>query len=348
MSPPTRDDELAPRLTAFLASETGLAEEAVRVSGLRRMAGGASRELWALDLGLEGAGGPERLELVLRRDPAGREHEGDRGLEYRVLAAAGEAGLPVPRVHWCCTDPGVLGSSFFLMERVEGETIPRRILRDPAFEKARGRLVAQLGEALAGIHALDTSAPGLAGLGNSAAGVDSARGEVARLAEGLRQLAVEPHPVLDLAERWLLERAPQLRRRVLVHGDYRLGNVVCDGDGLRAVLDWELAHLGDPVEDLGWLCVRAWRFGRDELPAAGLGTRQELVAAYEAAGGDAVDPASLRFWEACGNFKLALVFVTQARVFLDGVASVELASLGRRIAEAERELIALMDGEEGR
>lgn len=348
MPPATSSAELAGRLTAFLAGETGLAEGAVHVSGLRRMAGGASRELWALDLSLEGAGRRERLELVLRRDPAGREGEGDRGLEFRVLAAAGEAGLPVPRVHWCCTDPGVLGSPFFLMERVQGETIPRRILRDAAFEKARGRLVARLGEVLAGIHALDPAAPGLAGLASSVGGVDSARGEVARLAEGLRQLAVEPHPVLDLAERWLLERAPQPRRRALVHGDYRLGNLVCDGDELRAVLDWELSHLGDPVEDLGWLCVRAWRFGHDDLPVAGLGTRQELVAAYEAAGGATVDPAALRFWEACGNFKLALVFVTQARVFLDGVPSVELASLGRRIAEAEQELLVLMAEEERR
>lgn len=347
MPPPTSGDELAGRLTAFLARETALPEEAVRVSGLRRLAGGASRELWALDLRLEGEGGGETLELVLRRDPAGRVGEGDRGLEFRVLRAAGEAGVPVPRVHWCCTDPAVLGSGFFLMDRVAGETIPRRILRDAEYEKTRGRLTSQLGAILARIHAVDPAAPGLAGLAGSGAGVDSARGEVARVAEGLRQLAVEPHPVLDLAERWLLERAPEPRRRVLVHGDYRLGNVVCGAEGVRAVLDWELSHKGDPVEDLGWLCVRAWRFGNDELPVGGLGTREELVAAYEAAGGGPVDPEALRFWEACGNFKLALVFVTQARVFLDGVASVELASLGRRIAEAEIELLALMDAGEG-
>jgi aminoglycoside phosphotransferase (APT) family kinase protein len=126
-----------------------------------------------------------------------------------------------------------------------------------------------------------------------------------------------------------------------------VGNLVFDEQGVRAVLDWELAHLGDPVEDLGWLCVRAWRFGNDALPVGGVGTREELVRAYEAAGGEPVDPEALRFWEACGNFKLALVFITQARVFLGGLPSLELASLGRRTAEAERELLALMGAAAG-
>ena len=122
-----------------------------------------------------------------------------------------------------------------------------------------------------------------------------------------------------------------------------MGNFVFDDTGIRSVLDWELAHVGDPIEDLGWLCVRAWRHGA-EAPVGGVGSREELVRAYEAAGGCRVDPESLRFWEACGNFKLALVFITQARAFLAGVPSVELASLGRRIAEAEAELLDLMEG----
>jgi aminoglycoside phosphotransferase (APT) family kinase protein len=117
-----------------------------------------------------------------------------------------------------------------------------------------------------------------------------------------------------------------------------------DESGLVAVLDWELAHLGDPVEDLAWLCVRAWRFGNDDRAAAGLATREALVAAYEAAGGEPVDRDALRFWEVLGNFKLALVFIGQARAYLDGAhATVELASLGRRIAEPEAELLALIE-----
>jgi signal recognition particle subunit SRP54 len=120
--------------------------------------------------------------------------------------------------------------------------------------------------------------------------------------------------------------------------------VIFDTAGVRAILDWELTHLGDPVEDLGWLCVRAWRFGNDALPVGGVGTRETLVKAYQEAGGEPVDPEALRFWEVCGNFKLALVFISQCRAWIDGVPSLELASLGRRTAEAEQELLELMEG----
>lgn len=334
-------EELQQRLTAFLTAETG---NAVRISGLRRLAGGASRELWSLDAEIEAESGAQRHELVLRRDPPGRSGESDRGLEFQLLRAAGAAGVPVPGVHWCSTDPGVLGAPFFLMDRLEGETLPRRLLRDPRYERARQGMVAELGAILAQIHRVDAEAPELAGLARSSQGAGSGREEVARIAEGIRQLAVEPHPVLDLAERWLLERAPELERRVLVHGDYRIGNVMFGTEGVRGVLDWELAHLGDPIEDLGWLCVKAWRFGNDGLPVGGIGQREELLRAYEEAGGAPVDPDALHFWEVCGNFKLALVFIMQSRVFLDGLPSLELASLGRRTAEPEAELLALMDG----
>jgi aminoglycoside phosphotransferase (APT) family kinase protein len=339
--PGAADRELGERLAAFCAGRLGVEPGRVRVEGLRRLAGGASRELWSLDLRVETEQGLATRELVLRRDPPGRVGEGDLGLEFRLIEAAAAAGVPVPRPHWCATDPAVLGTPFFLMDRVAGETIPRRLLREERFAKARERLPGELGAALARIHAVDPARVGLGDLG--AGGGASARAEVERIAASIRARAAEPHPVLDLAERWLLERAPEPRRRCLVHGDYRMGNLVVDEEGLRAVLDWEIAHLGDPVEDLGWLCVKAWRFGNDALPVGGVGTREELLAAYEVAGGGPVDREALRFWEVAGNFKLALVFILQSRVFLDGLPSVELASLGRRIAEAEAELLELME-----
>jgi aminoglycoside phosphotransferase (APT) family kinase protein len=151
--------------------------------------------------------------------------------------------------------------------------------------------------------------------------------------------------VLELAERWLRERAPEPPGLGFVHGDYRVGNVFFDEGGILAILDWELAHVGDPVEDLGWLCVRAWRFGNDHLAVGGVGTRDALVSAYEDESGTAVDREALRFWEAAGNYKLALVFIAQARAFLDGShPTVELASLGRRTAEAEEELLRILKG----
>lgn len=330
--------ELAGRLAEFLRSESG--DPQADVSALQRMTGGASRELWSLEARLRG----ETRALVLRRDPPGREGDaGDRGLEAALIRAADETGVPVPRVHWCCTDPAVLGSSFFLMDRIDGETIARRLLRDADYAGARREMGAQLGEALARIHRIDPAAPALAGLRNDVQGGESARAEVSRVAQGIRALASEPHPVLDLAERWLLERAPAPRRATVVHGDFRIGNVIFGPDGLRAVLDWELAHVGDPIEDLGWLCVKTWRFGSD-LPVGGIATREALVSAYEAAGGEPVDPDALTWWEACGNFKLALVWIMQSEVFLSGrVASLELASLGRRTAEPEAELLRFLE-----
>ena len=151
-------------------------------------------------------------------------------------------------------------------------------------------------------------------------------------------------PILELAFRHFRRHAPPPRAPVLVHGDFRNGNIMFDpATGVAAVLDWELAHLGDPAEDLGWLCTRQWRFGA-EPPAGGIGTREALVEAYEKAGGGPVDPAALAFWEACGSFKVALVWISQSRVFLDGrVPSLELASLGRRTAEPEAELLRILE-----
>jgi aminoglycoside phosphotransferase (APT) family kinase protein len=233
------------------------------------------------------------------------------------------------------------------MDRLPGEAIPRRLLRDERYARARDVMIGQLGAILAKIHDIDPQAPGLVGrLAAPTAGDSPAAVEIDRLMGGVRGLSVEPHPVLDLTERWLREHLPRQRPVGVVHGDYRIGNVLFDEDGVCAILDWELAHLGDPVEDLAWLCVRAWRFGNDAQSAGGIGTREELVRAYESAGGAEVDPAVLRFWEVCGNLKLALVFITQARVHLDGGhRSVELASLGRRTAEAEEELLRLIEGE---
>ena len=335
-------------LRCFVAEQEGLSTEAVEIHGLRRLAGGASRLLWTLDVVLSPPGSPgERRELVLRQDPPGRVAPGGMELEFSLLRAAAACGVPVPRVYWCCSDPARLGSPFFAMERIAGESIPRRLLRDERYAKARRAMPGQLGEILAKIHRIEFDVPELRGaLPRPPVGRSPAVTEIERVVEGYRSLAVEPHPVLDLAERWLRARAPTPHALTVVHGDYRVGNVMFDECGTQAILDWELAHIGDPVEDLGWFCLRSWRFGNDELAAGGIGTRDELVGAYQAAGGTSVDPAALRFWEACGNFKLALVFIVQARAYLDGAhPTVELASLGRRTAEAEQELLRLMEDE---
>jgi aminoglycoside phosphotransferase (APT) family kinase protein len=276
---------------------------------------------------------------VLRRDPPGHVIESSRRLEFDLLRVAESAGVPVPRVRWCGEDDPVLGSSFFVMDFVEGETIGRKILRDDAFATARDVLPEELAAAAARIHTIDAGAFGL----RAPAGESPGAAEIARYAEILHGIAPDPHPALELAIRWLGVRLPAPRAATLVHGDYRMGNVIVGPEGLRAVLDWELAHAGDPMEDLGWLCVRSWRFGADDKPVAGLCARERLFAAYERASGAPVDPAAVRWWEVFGNFKWGVICIMQAQTFLNGVKNVELAALGRRIVEMELELLDLME-----
>ncbi len=275
----------------------------------------------------------------MRRDPPGHVIESSRRQEFELLRAATAAGVPVPRVLWCGGDDAVLGASFFIMDFVEGETIGRKILRDAELARARERLPEQLAEAAARIHTMAPEALGL----RAPDGESPGAAEVARYAQILQGIAPDPHPALELAIRWLGARLPAPRRATVVHGDYRIGNVIVGPDGLRAVIDWELTHAGDPMEDLGWLCVRSWRFGADDRPVGGLCERERLFAAYERASGAPVDAAAVRWWEIFGNFKWAVICIMQAQSFLGGVKNVELAALGRRIVEMELELLDLME-----
>lgn len=311
--------------------------EGLRVEGIRRAGGGTSRAIWAFDALLAGG---ERRALVLRMDAPEVPGLSDAAPEADLLRAAARAGVPVPRVHARLEDAPGVGTGT-VMDRVEGETIPRRILREDAYRDARRRMAAQCGEILAGIHSIDpASVPGLPGAGDEER---PAAREVRRLRELIDRLG-EPHPAFELALRWLGERLPATGRTSVVHGDFRNGNLVVGEEGIRAVLDWELAHAGDGLEDLGWLCVLAWRHGRDELPVGGFGTREDLYRAYEAAGGGAVDPAAVRFWEVFGNLRWGVICVLQASFHLLGVKrSVELAAIGRRACEVEHEILRLIE-----
>ena len=336
-------EELAERLAALLQRAHNA--RSVRIEGLRLLTGGASRQTWSFDALIEHPdGSTETLPLVLRSDPRRGPNFMPRETEHRLLAAAHAEGVPVPRVHLMGDD--TLGAPGFLMERVEGETIARRLLRDDEYAGARKVMAAQLGAILARIHAVPIEKHGLDALAVPPPDRSPAEGELDRFEMTYRAIAPEPHPAFELAFRWLRRHLPPpSSARNLVHGDYRIGNVIVGPEGIRAILDWELAHVGDPMEDLGWICVRSWRFGNDDLPVGGVGTREQFFVAYEKAGGAPVDPDRVRFWEAFGNLRWGIICLSQGRTYFDGHSpSVDLASIGRRTAETEWELLSLMEG----
>jgi aminoglycoside phosphotransferase (APT) family kinase protein len=259
-------------------------------------------------------------------------------MEQGLLEAAGRAGVPVPAViaapDWS-DDAGAdpLGGAWLVVERLEGETIPRKILRDPEWAAARSALTAQCGRALAAIHTIDPAAveglPPTDPLGDPLPLLDSL-GEV--------------RPALELGVRWLALHRPGATASapVTVHGDFRNGNLLVDPAGLRGVLDWELAHAGDPAEDIGWLCAPAWRFGGPG-EVGGFGSLAELLAAYEEAGGGPVAPARVHWWQVYATVKWAAICALQASVHLSGMTrSVELAAIGRRVCESEWDLFVLL------
>ena len=307
---------------------------ATGVTGAIRLSGGASQETWSFDI-VHPKG---NVGAILRRAPQGYGAAPARaaGLnaEAILMQRAHGAGVPSPRVLHVLQPQDQLGTGF-IMERVEGETIPRKILRDDKFARARPMLSRQLGKVLAAIHGLDlTQLPELRRM--------TAAKEIAELKRDYRSFEW-PRPVFELALRWLRDRDPGPSEQVtLVHGDFRHGNLIIGPDGVRAVLDWELAHTGDPMEDLGWICVNSWRFGEIDKPVGGLGSREELFAGYEAAG-RRVNPERVMFWEVVGTLRWGVMCCGMMQRFRSGPEhSLERAMIGRRSSETEIDLLRLL------
>jgi aminoglycoside phosphotransferase (APT) family kinase protein len=314
-------------VAAWYAGATGVVH-AVRLSG------GASQETWSFDIVHPGG----NIGAILRRAPQGYGAAPARaaGLnaEATLMQLAHDVGVPSPRVLHVLQPADELGTGF-VMARVEGETIPRKILRDAEFAAARPKLARQLGGVLAGIHGLDLAQlPELRRM--------TAAKEITELERDYRSFDW-PRPVFELALRWLRDHDPgPSEQNTLVHGDFRHGNLIIGPDGVRAVLDWELAHTGDPMEDLGWICVNSWRFGEIDKPVGGFGTREELFAGYEAAGGRA-DPARVKFWEVMGTLRWGVMCCGMMQRFRLGPEhSVERAMIGRRSSETEIDLLRLL------
>jgi aminoglycoside phosphotransferase (APT) family kinase protein len=298
---------------------------------IRRLSGGASRETYLCGCGSRG-------DVVLQIEHGGKP-AGDPPGQAALLKAALDAGVPVAAVIAHGNDDPVLGAAWTLLRSLPGTADPTQILpaatADDVRRETRNQaleLLDSIAGALAAVHRMPAD-PAL---------VPPVEEPLVQL-RALHDRLGEPHPTFELAFRTLgSDRPPS--RRTIVHGDFRMGNLMVHGERVSGVLDWELTHIGDPVEDLGWLCVPAWRFTRPDLPAAGLGTREQLLAAYERHTGVTVPMADLRRWELAGTLRWGVICVMQAYTHLSGArSSIEHAVIGRRACEVEWDLLELLD-----
>ncbi len=299
----------------------------VEVVEATTLSAGASRLSFALTV---------RVRDDVRRLVVQREHQAGLGRsdvsgEARLLRAARAQGVPVPAVVTADPVGAAIGGAYIVTELVDGETIPRRIARDPQLEPARVRFAADCGAILAGVHAIP---------------LDQVRPlpepDVLAVVESMLDGVADPRPCFELGLRWLRTHRPPLNPSTVVHGDFRNGNLIVGPDGIRAVLDWELAHLGDPLEDLGWLCARPWRWGARPV-VGGIGDRADLLRSYADHGGVEVSAAEVFWWQLFATVRWGAMCLEQARTHLSGeTRSVELAVIGRRASEIEYDILQLL------
>jgi aminoglycoside phosphotransferase (APT) family kinase protein len=312
------------------------------IAELRRLTGGATKVTWSFSARVGGQDQPLILQLSTPRalGPGGVLAEMPRVIgkdDAAMMIAAAASGVPTPPVRAVLADEDGLGPGY-IMDRVPGETIARRILRDPEFAPLRQSFAEQCGAILARLHRMPAAAlPFLEPFGPA---------EQVRLYRRAYQSLDHPQPVIELGLRWAEDHLPPAHRHGVVHGDFRLGNLICGHQRIAAVIDWEIGVLGDPVQDLGWLCVKTWRFG-GKHPVGGLARREELVAAYVRAGGVAVEPAHLRFWEGFGSIKWAIMCLIKGQEHLrTGKRTVEQLAIGRRMEEPLHDFLLLLSGED--
>lgn len=333
MSMPTEFDTA---LAAVLARSVAGFE---RLDAARRLSGGASQETYAVDVTVDGAS----RRLALRRAPGGEPEStayGRPGLdvEAALIDLAGAAGVPEPEIVHVLQPADGLGQGF-LMSWVEGETLGARIARHDDFAAVRPRLARQCGEILARIHAIDIEASGLA------ARLERLEPEqfVRRQWELYRGFHT-PQPMIDYTARWLLEHLPRPRPLTLVHNDFRNGNlIVSPAAGVVAVLDWEVAHVGDPMRDIGWICTNSWRFGVTERVVGGFGELEDLIAGYESVSATPIDREAVHFWQVFGSFWWAIGCLTMFAHYRDGTdRAVERPAIGRRSSECQVDCVNLI------
>ncbi len=302
-----------------------------------RLSGGASQETYRLVV----ATGDGDKTIAMRRAPGGEhlervpQHPG-LDVEALLMQCAKAAGVPEPEVFHVLAPEDGLGDGF-IMEWIEGEALGARIVRSPEFDEIRPQLAYECGRILARIHQIDLDESGLRDKLWEIPPADF----VAQTWERY-QLLETPHPMIDYAARWLQEHLPQEYDIALVHNDFRNGNFMLAPSGFTAVLDWEVAHIGDPMRDLGWICTNSWRFGKND-PVGGFGSYEDLFRGYEEVSGKPVNPEHVKFWEVFGSFWWSVGCLGMAEHYRSGPdQTVERPAIGRRSSECQVDCVNLL------
>jgi aminoglycoside phosphotransferase (APT) family kinase protein len=313
----------------------------LKLLALDRLSGGASQETYRLRI--QTAQGEKKL--ALRRAPPGAFSANVEGpglaAEASLMRCAAAAGVPEPEIHYVLQPEDRLGEGF-VMQWLDGETLGHRIVSNPVLDSIRPQLAYQCGRILARIHAIDIDATGL----RQQLQTFSPETYVRFVWEQYQQLHT-PQAMIDYTALWLLAHLPDSVGSTLVHNDFRNGNLMIGAQGITAVLDWETAHIGDPIRDLGWLCTNSWRFGRHDLPVGGFGEYEDLLQGYQDGSGRLVEAAHLQFWEVFGSFWWAVGCLRMAYQYRSGEdSSIERPAIGRRSSEAQIDCVnRLIPGE---
>ena len=331
----TQTTQFSDKLTSVLSREFSDFQQLLTC---RQLTAGASQETYRVVYASEQG----EQTLALRRAQPGSENESSVGgisltAEAQLMRLAGEKGIPSPKILYQLQAKDELGSGFF-MSWLDGETMGHRINRKDEFAKVRSSLARRCGEILGQIHSIDWRAEKL----EDVLEVTDTRAQIEQTWSHYKALNV-PVPMIDYTARWLLDNLPENSRTTLVHSDFRNGNLMVNSREIAAVLDWELAHIGDPIQDLGWLCVNSWRFGNRELPVGGFGTVKELLAGYQSETNIKVSEQDLKFWEVYGSFWWAVTTLIMAHTWRTGeTPSLERPVIGRRSSEAQMDCVNLL------
>ncbi|MCG8668836.1 MAG: phosphotransferase family protein [Pseudomonadales bacterium] len=309
----------------------------VEVQNLSKLSGGASAETRRFILSDPNKRSSSAVILRTSSIQQGAEFSTSisKDCEAQIQKLCRSKGVPVPEIYFCLEEDDQLGEGY-AMSCVEGETIPPKILRKDQYATARENMTDQCAQILANIHKIKPNDTTIS-LEDQSPLIQLEKLE--QLYRQYNQLS----PIFELAFKFLYKNAPKKHEITLVHGDFRNGNLVVNEQGIKSVLDWELCHWGDPIEDLGWLCVNAWCFG-SELPVGGFGSMDALLERYSYYSGQQVDLEQVKYWQLFGTLRWGIICLFQLNCFLTGLnRSLELAAIGRRVSEVEIDLINLME-----